>query len=237
MMKASAFASLIGTTPRTVYTLIKQNEVATVYQGKKRMVDVDASKDRLAKAGKLDEHGKYLPRASRGKKGDDGEQRSRGLSFDGEIETTSSLPNAKICYAQESNVSSSAEGKTKDLTRGDTNAGTYTDTDLLMNDIPDDLAEILEYVHNPKDKTQVINNYWVGKKNRQAYEREKRELIPMSEAKAVMDTVLVEISEKMSNMPTDIKNRFPSISDELYRHIEWYIDHIKSAMQEIPWES
>ncbi len=224
-MKAASFASLIGTTPRTVYTLIKRGEVVQVEQGNKKLVDADASKSLLASIGKLDEHGKYLPRHARTRTQKD-DVADTGLDFGGgTIETVSRVDKTKMLDAYTPPARKPSEPKPK------------YDNASFMTDIPDDLAELIENAHNPKDITQIINNYWVGKKNRQAYEREKRELIPISEAKAVMDAVLIEVSEKMSNLPIDIKNRFPDMAEEMFKQLEWYIDHIKQSMQEIPWEN
>ena len=223
-MKVAPYASLIGTTKQTLYTLIKRGEVVVVYVNGKRMVDVEKSTERLRSLGKIDEHGKYLPRGRSVKTVEDINGRNE-LPMDGEIEV-----NTKPTKRNLDSYTPPARKKKEDTS--DKSVAEVGEV-LIDENMPEDLKEMLDSAYNPKDMVQIINTYWQGRKNRQAYEREKRISILMSEARAVEDMIFTEASERFGNLHVDMRNKFPNLDPGVYEWLKQSVDNIKESMQEI----
>jgi len=224
-MKVAPYASLIGTTKQTLYTLIKRGEVVVVYVNGKRMIDVEKSTDRLRSLGKIDEHGKYLPRGRSAKLPTDCKRESQ-LPIDGEIEVATKVSKRSL----DDYTPPPRQKKEEDTT--ETKSTSEVGEVLIDENMPDDLKELLDSAYNPKDMVQIINTYWQGKKNRQAYEREKGISILMSEARAVQDMIFTEASERFGNLHVDLRNSFPNLQKEVYDWVKQKVDSIKESMQE-----
>ena len=57
-----------------------------------------------------------------------------------------------------------------------------------------------------------------------------RMLIPVDEAKAVIERFLSPVNQKMNDLPFTLKSQFPQIDDEV---IEWLLDHINSIKLDV----
>ncbi len=99
-----------------------------------------------------------------------------------------------------------------------------------------ELDLLLEDVQSPGQKVQITKDFWAGKIQKQRYLAEKKELIPVNEAKAVIEMLFHPISRNLDNLHIDLKARYPDVSVEAIAWVENTINDMKQSLQDHQWE-
>jgi len=102
-------------------------------------------------------------------------------------------------------------------------------------DLPDDLKELIDGASSTKDMAQIINFYWTGKKSRQQFEASRGDLIPIQDAKAVIEMLFVPIDKRLNDIHIDLKNRYPDTHPDAIDWLSGQINDIKGSIQDYKW--
>ena len=237
---ASKLSALLQTTSESIRYLIRNGTLAAEKVGREYQLNQQAAIDKLMKIGKLDEHGKYLNNSSKHKNVVENGN-SKNLLFREDVETTevSTLNEEtikRIMSEQKNNPPVKASVEIDDSFIDDLDDDTVN-MYLSAQEVPDDLRALLDDAATSKDKAQIVNYYWTGKKNRLQYEKEKRNLIEMNEAKGVIEKLFMPIDKKLNDLPIDLKNRFPNIHSDAIEYLSDSINNMKLSLQEYQWEN
>ncbi len=230
-MKQSVFAMLIGTSRSTVSRAVKSG----ILQGYGKDHEVIEKEALIAfkKIGKLDKEGKYISRQAKPfENGQELKQESKEalLSLDGEIKTSAMSPDDMKALADQQRIDRENMPKV-DLDEEE--EGTFN---TPVGAFPDELARLLIEVEDPSKRVGIIKDFWAGKIQKQKFLREKSELIPINEAKAVMEFLFHPISKNMDNLHVDLKARFPDVPLEAIDWVSNTINSMKMSVQEYEWE-
>lgn len=105
-----------------------------------------------------------------------------------------------------------------------------------FGNFPDELSVLLVGVKDPSKRVGIIKDFWAGKIQKQRFLREKNELIPINEAKAVMEFLFHPISKTMDNLHVDLKARFPDVPLDAIDWVSMTINGMKKSVQEYEWD-
>jgi len=83
---------------------------------------------------------------------------------------------------------------------------------------------LLKEVDTPVQKVAVIKDFWDGKLKKLKYKEAERELIPMHEARGVIEVGVTNFKTKMYEIPHQYKARFPELTDEMIDELHKMID-------------
>ena len=230
-MKQSIFAVLIGTSRSTISRAVKSG-VLEGY-GKDHEVIEKEALIALRKIGKLDKSGKYISRQAKAfESGQELKQESKEalLSLDWEIKTSDMSSEEMKALADKQRVERENMPKVEAVDMEEDNFHIPDGT------FPDALANLLSDVEDPTKRVGIIKDYWAGKIQKQKFLREKNELIPINEAKAVMELLFHPISKKMDNLHVDLKARFPDVPMDAIDWVSMTINMMKQSVQEYEWE-
>ncbi len=113
---------------------------------------------------------------------------------------------------------------------------TPSDEEVHTTENLGELDLLLEDVQSPGQKVQITKDFWAGKIQKQRYLAEKKELIPVNEAKAVIEMLFHPISRNLDNLHIDLKARYPDVSVEAIAWVENTINDMKQSLQDHQWE-
>ncbi len=228
-MDQTAFAELIDTNTANISRYVKRGVIKGY--GPKNKVKREEALAALMKVGKLSSGGKFLSRKSKPFEANEKlkqDEKEALLSLEGEIETTkmSDEELKEIAERQmEERKKRAEEQKEEDV------------HEELTLDLPEELSSMLAEVEDPSKRMQMIKDFWTGKIQRQKFMREKRELIHLNDAKAVIEILFHPISKKLDNFHVDMKARFPEMSVDALEWVAAEINAIKRSVQEYQWDS
>ena len=239
-VNAAEFGYKIDLTRKSVGDLIKRGVIDAQKEGRHYLIRLDAAIDKLMKIGKLDEHGKYLRDSDKHKIIAE-EDEPVDVLFGDDVPVTDVSPlndaeKKRIVSEQKKNPPVKASVEIDDSFIDDLDDDTVN-MYLSAQEVPDDLRALLDDAATSKDKAQIVNYYWTGKKNRLQYEKEKRNLIEMNEAKGVIEKLFMPIDKKLNDLPIDLKNRFPNIHPDAIEYLSDSINNMKLSLQEYQWEN
>lgn len=111
------------------------------------------------------------------------------------------------------------------------------DSSLFNEESSDELKFLLMDSKSPSQKVQIIKDFWLGKINRQKFLESEGELIPVSDAKAAVETLLSPLNQYLDDQANNLKNNFSDLSDEV---VKWIVDENnrqKEQLREYIWEN
>ena len=238
LIDQTVFAEKIGASRSTFGRLVGSGVVPG--HGKKNKIIESEAIVCLVKAGRLDDKGMFITKKSPNQKRMKIEDAPH-FSFTGEIKTTV-LDDDKVASLKASTLIVEKERRDErekaclDIENASIVEELGADRIFDTVDMPSDLASLLFELDDPSKRVQIIKDYWTGKIQNQKFLKEKGELIPLNEAKAVIEMIYHPFSKKLDNFHVDIKARFPDIQIEAIEWVQNEINDMKKSVQEYAWE-
>jgi len=99
----------------------------------------------------------------------------------------------------------------------------YNPTDIS----DEDKAELEVFLSEPmtaNQKISVVKDFWAAKQGKVKYQKEINAVIPMEEAKSVIEVSINNFKTKMYTIPSKIKSLFPSTSGAMVEKMHELID-------------
>jgi len=103
----------------------------------------------------------------------------------------------------------------------------YTDKNL------EELKEFLADIDSPKQKVDAIDVFWRGRINKIKHDQLKRELIPLDEAKYIIEKILSPINRHLDDLPSAIMSRFPNVDPLMLEWLSLENDRAKGKLGDI----
>ncbi len=230
-MKQKELAAIINTSERNVSRYIASG-VIPGYGNKNEVIESEAI-DALKKVGKLDKDNKFLSRKSKPFKAKTEPKAIPQplLNYSGDVETSHHTKEELEDIALKQSIESEKRKAVDSYESYD------FEIETTMGEFPDDLSSILLEIEDPVKRVQVIKDFWSGKIQRQKFMTEQKELMPINQAKAVIELLFHPISKRMDNFHIDLKSRFPEVQLEAIEWIESSINEMKQSIQEYQWGS
>ena len=93
----------------------------------------------------------------------------------------------------------------------------------------EELNQLIAEAQSPSQKVQIIKDFWMGKISRQKFLQAEGELIPVADAKAVVEKIFTPFNKALDDLPVNLKAHFPEVSTEA---VEWLIEYINTMKLE-----
>lgn len=105
------------------------------------------------------------------------------------------------------------------------------DESIFTSEAKDELNEYLSQEPSPSKQIDMIDKFWSGRIRRQKFMVEESQLIPVADAKAVIEAVFTPINAKLDELPIMLKSHFNEVSLEAMRWLADEINQIKTDSQ------
>ncbi|WP_416768511.1 hypothetical protein ACM66T_10170 [Sulfurimonas sp. ST-25] len=100
----------------------------------------------------------------------------------------------------------------------------------LAAGVPDENEQDNEHPGSSIAANKADKEYWLGQKAKLEVEKMRRELIPISDAKAAVEFIFAPVNTRLDEIPHKMRAYFNDMTEEQY---SWLIDHINGIKKDI----
>lgn len=101
----------------------------------------------------------------------------------------------------------------------------------LPKDMPNELRQLLKDVVDPLKRVKISKEFWASKRQEISYQLESGDVIPLSDAQAVIEMILTPFNTKLDDLPVSLKSRFTTVPTEAIDWLSFYINDMKIEAQ------
>lgn len=110
------------------------------------------------------------------------------------------------------------------------------DTSIYTDEAKQELEEFLSKESSPARQVDMIDKFWSGRIRRQKFLEADGELIPVTDAKAAIETILSPFNQYLDDMGNNLKNHFPDVPLEVVEWINEENNRQKEQLQVKEWD-
>lgn len=239
LIEQKIFAEHIGVSPKTVSKLRTAGKIKGY--GVRNQINEEEAFNDLRKIRRLDKNNKYIKKNYVHK---EETIKQTSLEMCSNI-NTSKYSDQEIKDLAKKQKDENIQKQKDEIIKESIESFSDDDDDMVLSDdekrmiymagIPNDLRLLIDGANSSREVTQITKDYWAGKLNQIRYEKEKGNLIEMNKSKGVMDEILTPINDKLNNLSTDLKNRFPSTHPDAIDWLSDQVNDMKKSVQDYQW--